>query len=104
MTQLEKFCCGYVEVHNISVIKSFKSLKSLELCGITVDNLDFLNAFPDDIHLKICEIDIQQKDFDVMSLMSLTRFTDAFISDIKVNGNTVIEARDLEEELFLGLN
>lgn len=50
MPQLEHFFCGYAnEIKNIEDISNLSNLKSIELIAIYVDNIAFLDCFPDDI-------------------------------------------------------
>jgi len=82
-SQIEEFYCRYGKrVANISVVKNFTSLKSLTLIGLKLDNLDFLDAFPDDIYLELCGLEITEP----VNVDKLKRFNNADICEITVNG------------------
>lgn len=83
-TQLEHFYCGYGKrVANISVIENFSSLKSLTLIGLELKNLDFLDAFPDDLELELCGLNITEE----TNIGKLDRFFNADISEITGAGS-----------------
>lgn len=55
MPQLKSFALRYAgEVENIEVIGSMHQLEELELDGLYVDSLDFLDSLPDTLQLKMC--------------------------------------------------
>ena len=57
MKQLkELLVCYSAEVKNIEIIGKMTQLKKLELKGLEVDNLDFLDTLPDDLDIKLCGI------------------------------------------------
>lgn len=52
--------CGYAnEVRNVESIGTLKNLKELELVDIKVENLEFLDALPDDLSLELCGVDVR---------------------------------------------
>ena len=55
MKQLKQLMVRYsYEVKNIEVIGTMTQLKTLDLDGLLVDNLDFLDTLPDDLDIEMC--------------------------------------------------
>ena len=59
MKQLKSLAVRYShEIKNIETISTMTQLEFLELDGLGVDNLDFLDALPSNLELKMCGIEI----------------------------------------------
>lgn len=85
MKQLEFFFCGFAdEVRNIDALKDLTNLSHLELIDIEVDNLDFLDNFPDDIEIELCLNVCGNADFT-----KLKRFTNSDIYEMRLNGRYI---------------
>ena len=67
MPQLRRFSLLYTHsAKNIETIGKLHWLESLTLCGLSVDNLDFLDSLPDCLELDVCGIEIRgRKEIDV---------------------------------------
>lgn len=86
MNQLEFFFCGYAEeVRNIDALKYLTNLNHLELIDIEVDNLNFLDNFPDDI-----EIELSLNIKNDVNLEKLKRFKKLDLYDTYTNGKPVV--------------
>lgn len=86
MEQLEFFFCGYAdEVRNIDTLKYLTNLNHLELIDIEVDNLNFLDNFPDDIEIEL-SLDIKND----VDLEKLKRFKKLDLYDTYMNGKPVV--------------
>ena len=68
MPQLRHFALLYTDsVKNTETIGKLHWLEKLDLCGLYLDNLDFLDSLPDGIELEMCGIQIYgQKEVDVL--------------------------------------
>lgn len=85
MQQLEHFFCGYADdVRHIDALKYLTNLKSLELVAFDVNNLDFLDNFPDDIELTLSLNICGNANLD-----KLSRFKNSDIYEMKVNGKYI---------------
>lgn len=83
MEQLEFFFCGYAdEVRNIDALKYLTNLNHLELIDIEVDNLNFLDNFPDDI-----EIELSLNIKNDVDWEKLKRFKKLEVYDTYINGS-----------------
>lgn len=92
MLQLEEFYCGYGNVFNIEVVQTLKNLKTLTLIDFSVENLNFLDSFPDDIELELCGIEVKEG----IDIEYLKRFTNADISEITVGRKMIIGSDGLK--------
>ena len=83
MTQLKHFYLLYTNsAQNIETIGKMYWLESLTLCGLYVDNLDFLDSLPDNVELDLCGIEIYgRKKVDVLKWK---RFINREICEISV--------------------
>lgn len=83
MSQLKHFQLLYTDsAQNIETIGKLHWLESLVLCGLYVDNLDFLDLLPDRIELELCGIEIYgRKEVDVLKWK---RFKKRDICEIEV--------------------
>lgn len=83
MKQLEDLAICYSnEVECIDTIGKMTHLKSLCLCGLLVDNLDFLDTLPDEIELELCGIEVSGE--DEIDVTKWKRFINRDISEIGV--------------------
>ena len=83
MPWLEWFSCRYADkIINVDSIGKLRNLKELWLDGDELDDLDFLDHFPDSLKLNISGNKVY-KDTDINRLK---RFTNADISDLEING------------------
>ena len=57
-------------------------LKSLSLCGLLVDNLDFLDTLPDDVELELCGIQVSGT--NEINVSKWKRFINRDISEIEI--------------------
>ena len=83
MHQLKHFSLLYTgSAQNIETIGKLHWLESLDLCGLYIDNLDFLDSLPDSIELDMCGIEIYgRKEVDVFKWK---RFKKRDICEIQV--------------------
>ena len=83
MSQLKHFSLLYTSsAQNIETIGKMQWLETLDLCGLYVDNLDFLDLLPDSIELDMCGIEIYgRKEVDVLKWK---RFKKRDICEIQV--------------------
>lgn len=62
MPQVKHFSLLYADLaQNIETIGKLYWLESLDLCGLCMDNLDFLDSLPDHVELELCGIKIYGK-------------------------------------------
>ena len=82
----------WFSVFNIEVVQTLKNLKTLTLIDFSVENLNFLDSFPDDIELELCGIEVKEG----IDIEYLKRFTNADISEITVGGKIIIGSDGLK--------
>lgn len=68
MPQLKHFSLLYTDsVQNIEAVGKMYWLESLDLSGLYIDNLEFLDSLPDHVELELCGIEIYgRKEVDVL--------------------------------------
>lgn len=68
MPQLKHFSLLYTDsVQNIEAVGKMYWLESLDLSGLYIDNLDFLDSLPEHVELELCGIEIYgRKEVDVL--------------------------------------
>ncbi len=80
MPWLEDFCCCYgCCVENVSAISSIVNLKGLSLIDFEVDNLEFLDAFSDELVVELSAMRVKQG----IDYSKLSRFTKGDFDDIE---------------------
>lgn len=86
---LTSFYCGYADdVLNIDVIANLQSLKELTLIDIHVDNLDFLNAFGNDLEIELCALWLPEG-FDETKLEELERFERCDVCELRIGNQEI---------------
>lgn len=81
MPWLTEVLCGYGdEVYGIEALSEISGLTSLKLTDIRLENLDFLDSFPDTLHLELWGITVK----DGSGCGKLSRFVDGSFDDIEV--------------------
>lgn len=83
MPQLKHFSLLYTDsAQNIETLGKLHWLESLDLCGLYVENLDFLDSLPNSVELDMCGIEIYgRKEVDVLKWK---RFIKRDICEIQV--------------------
>lgn len=85
MKQLKSLAVRYShKIKNIEIIGTMTQLEFLELDGLGVDNLDFLDTLPDDIKLEMCGIQIPSR--EAVDVQKWKRFTNRDICEIEIKG------------------
>ena len=83
MPQLKHFSLLYTDsAQNIETIGKLHWLESLNLCGLYIDNLDFLDSLPDSIELDMCGIEIYGR--KEVNVLKWKRFKKRDICEIQV--------------------
>ena len=82
----------WFNVFNIEVVQTLKNLKTLTLIDFSVENLNFLDSFPDDIELELCGIEVKEG----IDIEYLKRFINADISEITVGRKMIIGSDGLK--------
>ena len=61
MPWLKGFYCGYAnEIHDINAIGALPNLEALTLIDVEMDNLDFLDSFPDSLVVGLCKLRVKK--------------------------------------------
>ena len=83
MPRLKHFSLLYADsVKSIETVGKLCWLESLSLCGLYVDNLDFLDSLPDHIEIELCGIEIYGK--KKVDILKWKRFVKRDICEISV--------------------
>ena len=84
MKQLTSFYCGYAnDVLNVDSIGHLQNLKELTLIDIPVNNLEFLNAFDDNLEVEMCALWLPEG-FNESKLDNLKRFKYCDVCELKI--------------------
>ena len=87
MPQLRELGVYYADrIWNIDIIGSLSQLEELQLTGLYVDSLDFLDRLPDHIRLDLCGIHV----YGGVDPLKWKRFTERDICEISVNDKDYI--------------
>ena len=80
MPWLKGLCCGYAnEVYDIDAIAELCNLEALTLIDVEMDNLDFLDKFPDSLIIELCGLRVKQG----IDRSKLSRFTEGDFYEIE---------------------
>ena len=86
MPQLKDFLCGWAdEVINYDSIGDLKSLKTLTLIDLKLDDIDFLRNMPVDMSLELCGINFTKE----IDIGIFDRFSKKDLSEIIINNERV---------------
>ena len=84
---LEELLVGYGNsIEGITNIPRLKNLDTLTLCGLQLNDLDFLDDLPDSVSLDLCGIEIKRP----LNIKKLSRFKKPEISYISVNSERIL--------------
>ncbi len=80
MPWLKGFYCGYAnEIFDIEAISALPNLEELTLIDVEMDNLDFLNSFPDTLVIELCGLRVKNG----IDHSKLSRFTEGDFEEIE---------------------
>ena len=80
MTWLKGLYCGYAnEVYDIDAIAELCNLEALTLIDVEMDNLDFLDKFPDSLIIELCGLRVKQG----IDRSKLSRFAEGDFDEIE---------------------
>ena len=80
MPWLKGVYCGYAnEVYDIDAIAELCSLEALTLIDVEMDNLDFLDKFPESLVIGLCGLRVKQG----IDRSKLSRFTEGDFDEIE---------------------
>lgn len=69
--ELKRFCCSFgKKVISVEAVTGLQRLQQLELTGLALDNLDFLDALPAGLTVRLYELELEQQ----TDLAKLNRF------------------------------
>ena len=59
--ELEYFMLSFIhEAKNVDAVSRIPKLKYLDMCNVSVDNLDFLNGLDPSVEIKLCQLDVKE--------------------------------------------
>lgn len=77
--ELEYFMFSFIyESKNVDAISRIPKLKYLNMCDVSVDNLDFLNALDPSVEINLCQLDVKEP----VSRKTIERFPKRDISEM----------------------
>ena len=80
MPWLKGFYCGYAnEVFDIAAIATFSNLEALTLIDVEMDNLEFLDSFPDSLVIELCGLRVKKG----IDYSKLSRFVEGEFEEIE---------------------
>lgn len=90
LNQLTSFYCGYAnDVLNIDTIAYLQNLKELTLIDIPVNDLEFLNAFDDNLEVELCALWLPEG-FNESKLEKLKRFKHCDVCELKIGKKQIL--------------